>query len=237
MFTKSASFYEDIYTALGKDYAREAQQIHTLIQEQKRCPGNTLLDVGCGPGGHIAFWQPFYEVEGLDLEAGMLAIARQHFPEVKFHQADMVDFDLDRRFDVIVCLFGSIGYVKTLPKLQQAVRNMARHLQPGGVIIVEPWLTPESYRPGLVHAHFVDQPELKIARMNISEVEDGVSILNFHYLIATPDGIDHFTERHELGLFSHDDYLAAFRASGLEVAYDPEGLIGRGLYIGSQPFT
>jgi len=237
MFTKAAAFYDAIYAAMGKDYAGEAQRLHELIQQYKRCPGNTLLDVACGTGRHLAFLQQWYDVEGLDLDDAMLAIARRRCPDVVFHQADMVDFDLGRQFDVIVCLFSSIGYVKTVPKLRQAMQTMSRHVHSGGVIIIEPWLTPETYQAGRIHAQFVDQPELKLARMNISAVEDGVSVLNFHYLVATPEGIKHFTERHELGLFSHDDYLAAFRASGLEVVYDPEGLTGRGLYIGIRPLT
>jgi len=64
-----------------------------------------------------------------------------------------------------------------------------------------------------------------------------VSVIDFHYLVATPEGIEHFTECHELGLFSHDEYLGAFVASGLEVVYDPRGLMGRGLYVGLRPLT
>jgi len=153
---------------------------------------------------------------------------------VIFHQADMVDFSLNQKFDVILCLFSSIGYVKTVPRLYQALQTMRRHLLPGGVVIIEPWLTPQMYRAGHIGTVFVNQPDLKIARMNNTEVEDGVSIMNFHYLVATPQGIEHFTERHELGLFSHEDYLGAFQASGLDVVYDdaPEKLMGRGIYIG-----
>lgn len=150
----------------------------------------------------------------MDLDAGMLAVARQKHPDVRFHQADMVDFELIRRFDLIVCLSSSIGYAKTASRLQQTLQNMSRHLHPRGLVTIEPWFTPETYKVGGVHALFVDQPGLKIARMNISELEDGVSVLNFHYLVATPNGIKHFTERHEVGLFSHDDYVAAFQAVG-----------------------
>ena len=80
----------------------------------------------------------------------------------------------------------------------------------------------------------MDQPDLKIARMNKSELEDSLSVMNFHYLVATPQGFEHFTERHELGLFSQEDYLNAFSASGLDVVYDPDAhkQMGRGLYIG-----
>ena len=233
MFTKSEAFYDAIYGTM-KDYAHEAQQIHELIQQYKQTSGTTLLDVACGTGRHIPFLQEHYLVEGLDLDEQMLTIARQRNPEVIFHQTDMVNFDLEHSFDVIVCLFSSIGYVKTVPRLHQTLQTMRRHLSPGGVVIIEPWLTPQMYQAGHIAAVFVDQPDLKIARMNKSEVEDGISVMNFHYLVATPQGIEHFTERHELGLFSHEDYLGAFQASGLEVVHDPdpEKLMGRGVYLG-----
>ena len=109
---------------------------------------------------------------------------------------------------------------------------MSRHLKPGGVLIVEPWFSRDQFIPGRVSALFVDQPNLKIARMNVGEVEADLSIIEFHYLVATPQGVDHFTERHELGLFEQDDYIAAFEVSALAVTYDAEGLMGRGLYIG-----
>ena len=237
MFTESATLYDAIYAAMGKDYLSEAQRLHELIQQHKRCSGDRLLDVACGTGGHLTFLQQWYEVEGLDLDAGMLVIARERYPDVVLHQADMVDFELDRQFDAIVCLFSSIGYVKTLERLHQTLQTMTRHLHPGGVVIIEPWLTPDVYGAGTVHAQFVDQLDLKIARMNISEVDGTVSVIDFHYLVATAEGIEHFTECHELGLFSHDEYLGAFVASGLEVVYDPQGLMGRGLYIGLRPLA
>ena len=233
MFTKSEAFYDAIYATM-KDYANEAQQIHKLIQQYKQTSGTRLLDVACGTGRHIPFLQEHYIVEGLDLDEQMLAIARQRNPQVIFHHADMVNFDLGCQFDVIVCLFSSIGYVKTVPNLHRTLQTMRHHLLPGGVILIEPWLTPEVYEVGHIAAVFVDQPDLKIARMNKSEVEDGISVMNFHYLVATPQGIEHFTERHELGLFSHEEYLNAFQASELDVVYDPDPhkLMGRGVYIG-----
>ena len=232
MFTKSANFYNTIYSSLGKDHATEALQVHEIIQAHKKSAGNTLLEVACGTGIHASVLREFYQVEGLDLDNEMLAVARKDYPKIPFHQADMVHFDLEKQFDAVTCLFSSIGYVKTKQLLEQAVQTMTDHLRSGGVLILEPWFTPEQWKPGRVSALFVDQPDLKISRMNISEVEGNLSFFVFHYTVGTPQGVEYFTERHELGLFTDEEYLEAYRKAGLEVTHDLEGLDGRGLYIG-----
>jgi ubiquinone/menaquinone biosynthesis C-methylase UbiE len=230
MYSKSARYYDAIYAF--KDYAKEAEHLHALILEHKRGDGVRLLDVACGTGNHLTHLNDHYEIEGVDLDEQMLEIARRKHPDVAFHQGDMLDFNLDQSFDVVTCLFSSIGYVKTVARLNQAMANMGRHLVPGGLLIVEPWLTPETYQPGTVHATFVDEPELKIARINVSQVEDGISVFDMHHLVGTPQGVEHFVERHELGLFTHEQYLASFLEAGLETVFDDEGLTGRGIYIG-----
>jgi hypothetical protein len=60
-------------------------------------------------------------------------------------------------------------------------------------------------------------------------------VLLFHYLVGSEDGVQHFTERHELTLFSNENYLEAFEEARLETVHDAEGLMGRGLYIGVRP--
>jgi ubiquinone/menaquinone biosynthesis C-methylase UbiE len=235
MFTPSAHLYDKIYLSRGKNYAAEADSVRQIIQYHLKSGGNTLLDVACGTGLHTSYLREHFQAEGLDLDARMLEAARQKCPELKFHLGDMRDFDLGRQFDAITCLFSSIGYVKTLEGLNQAIANFTRHLKPGGVIVIEPWFTPDAWFPGKVHATFVDEPELKISRMNLSGQEGNLSNFVFHYLVGTPEGIEYFTERHELGLFTVDEYLSAFRACGLEVTRDPLWLNGRGLYVAIKP--
>lgn len=235
MFTKSAAFYNAIYAATGKDYIREAQQVHALIQQHTRTPGKTLLDVACGTANHLAVLREWYEVAGLDLDARMLAIARRRCPGVRFYRSDMAAFRLGRRFDAVMCLFSSIGYARTRARLHRTVNAFAQHMAPGGVVLIEPWIFPEKFERGHVGLVVVDQPTLKIARMNGSERRGDLSSLRFQYLVGTPDGVSHFTEEHTLGLFTHETYLKAFRANGLDVSFDPDGLTGRGLYIGRKP--
>jgi hypothetical protein len=55
------------------------------------------------------------------------------------------------------------------------------------------------------------------------------------YVVGTTNGIDTFTELHELGLFTHHEYRRAFMDAGLTVEHDPVGLFNRGLYIRIRP--
>jgi hypothetical protein len=68
--------------------------------------------------------------------------------------------------------------------------------------------------------------------MSHSSQRGNISIIEFQYLIGTPKGIERDTEILELGLFTKKEYLDAFRSTGLKVVHDPNGLDGRGLYIG-----
>ncbi|MBN1202373.1 MAG: class I SAM-dependent methyltransferase [Anaerolineae bacterium] len=232
-FDKSAAWYDAIYDY--KDYEREAQIIHTRIEQYGRSEGKNLLDVACGTGRHLEYLRQHYTVSGLDISPGLLDAARQRCPDVPFFEADMVDFELGEQVDVITCLFSAIGYVRTVDRLGLALGTMSRHIKPGGLVIIEPWFAPDDWHPGSVHANFVNRPDLKVARVTISERDDSISRNVFHFLVATPDGIEYFTENHELGLFTHEEYLKAFQNSGLDVIYDADGLTGRGLYVGRQP--
>ncbi len=231
MFTKSARFYDAIYGS--KDYAAEAERVHALIQEAN--PGAvTLLDVACGTGKHLEHLKGRYETAGVDLDTELLTIASERLPGVPLHAGDMLDFDLGRTFDAVTCLFSSIGYMRTTDQLNAAAANLVRHASAGGVVIVEPWIYLDDYLYDGVYATFVDQPDLKIARVNNAGPR-GECVLEFHYLVGTPESVERFTERHELGLFTPEQYVDAMERAGLEVRHHPDGLMGRGLYVGVKP--
>jgi SAM-dependent methyltransferase len=230
MFTKSAGFYDALYRF--KDYRKAVQLLHQLIQENR--PGAlNMLDVACGTGKHIEYLRDHYVVEGLDINPELLTIARERCPGIRFHEADMTRFDLGEKFDVVACLFSSIGYVQTKEKLRESIKAMAMHLQPGGLLIIEPWIFPEKYWKGKLISNFADLDDLKISWMYIQAMEGLTSVFDIHYMVGTTEEISHFSEQHIMGLWTDEEYREAFTGAGLSVYYEANGFFGRGVYYGN----
>ncbi|QQS43025.1 MAG: class I SAM-dependent methyltransferase [Acidobacteriota bacterium] len=231
MFDKTAEYYSLIYTQF-KDYGDEADRVADLIR--KRNPGaREVLEVACGPAlhsTHLAADHGF-AADGVDIDESFVSIAGKANPGGRFEPGDMRTFEMGKTYDAVICLFSSIGYMTTRSDLALAIANMKKHAAQGGVIIVEPWLTPEAFTAGQRHLHTVEEEEATIARMTIGELEGRISRFYMHYLIGTEDGIRHELEVHELALFSREEMEEAFEKCGLQVEYDPVGFDDRGLYI------
>jgi SAM-dependent methyltransferase len=232
-YARQAEIYDLLYE--WKPYAAEALRIHELVEERLAGAGS-LLDVACGTGRHLEHLRSWYTVEGLDAEPGLIEVARQRLPDVTLHVGDMRDFELGRRFDIVTCLFSSIGYMHTPADLALALTTIGRHLSPGGLLLVEPWLSPAAFDP----LHFggpivAEGPGVRVVRMNGSRVEGRLSIMDFHHLVGRPGSVEHFVDVHELALYTDNEYRAAFAAAGLQAERDDEGLMGRGLWIGRAP--
>lgn len=230
MFSSSIELYDLIYRRM-KDYAKEAGEVATLVRGI--CPGaSTVLDVGCGTGEHALHLRTDhgFRVDGVDLEPGFVDLARAKNPDGEFVVADMCHLDLGRTYDVVLCLFGAIGYVRDEDRLRSAIAALARHAAPGGVVIVEPWFAPGALTDGYVSLVTAEDEGVSVCRMGFTEVKDRISRLRMEYLVGTTGGIRHETETHELGLFTRDEMEEAFVAAGLAPDYDDEGPTGRGLY-------
>ncbi|MGA9840026.1 MAG: class I SAM-dependent methyltransferase [Thermoplasmata archaeon] len=233
-YALTARIYDAIYD--WKDYEGDARRIHQLVATYGPPHPRTLLDVACGTGSHLVYLSRSFESTGLDLNPRMLRIARRKLPQVTFVNGRMEEFRLGRKFDVITCLFSAVAYVRNEGALRRTLRTFADHLNPGGIAIVEPFIEPSKYRVGAIHAQVYGPPDLPVARMNLSERRGDRSIMVMHHLVGTPNGVRHWVERHDLGLFSAATYLAAFRAAGFRARYLSKGFMKeRGLVIGVIP--
>jgi ubiquinone/menaquinone biosynthesis C-methylase UbiE len=168
-FTTFAQYYDQVYAARRKDYERESAILRTVIHEHARRPSRTLLDVGCGTGNHLQYLAREFACTGVDINPHMIAIAKRKVPRAHFAVADMVHFQLTDRFDVVTCLFSSIGYVQTRASLVKTLAGFHRHLHDRGLVIVEPWVFKTDYRKGTISLTTFEDEDLKLARMATSQ--------------------------------------------------------------------
>jgi dTDP-3-amino-3,4,6-trideoxy-alpha-D-glucopyranose N,N-dimethyltransferase len=232
--------YEALYT--GKSYQHEIGLVDYLLDVRLPAPPEDeepeprrLLEIGCGPGLRLAVlrqWRGKYLPEGLDSDPEMLRLARKRLPGLPLHQGDMRDFALDGRFDAILCLFGMIGYLRTTTEVTQALQRMRDHLAPGGVLLLEPWLSAEAVTDGHVKADRAVRPGLTVQRMNYSRVVGNRSLIDIHYLIGDESGVRHVQEKKTLTMFTDAEYRGALRDAGFgNVVLEAYGPQGRGLYV------
>ena len=167
MFSKTAQYYDLLYSF--KDYEKEAQQIKNLIA-QEHPAARSILDVACGTAEHAKHLSKTFRIDGIDIEPEFVEIAQAKVPSGQFWVADMSDFNLGIRYDVVQCLFSSIGYLQKPEQVVDALICFKRHLNPEGIILVEPWLSPGQWNVGSPHMLTIDQPDLKICRMNIHAI-------------------------------------------------------------------
>ncbi|HKV74743.1 MAG TPA: class I SAM-dependent methyltransferase [Gemmatimonadales bacterium] len=189
--------------------AGDAERLAALIEA--RVPGRRgarLLDVGCGPGRHLAALEKRgYRGIGLDLSASLLRRARAATlaPLVR---ADMRWLPVrPATFDVVVNLFTSFGYFATDDEHGQVVAQMGAALKPGGWLAMD-FLNAPAVEAGLVPAEstVLGNTLVQIRR----RIERGAVIKT----IETADG-RRFVER--VRLFREDELKGMMREAGLAV--------------------
>lgn len=118
----------DALAARGDDIHGEARFIRAL---QPR----SVLDAGCGTGRvAIELARHSIDVVGVDVEASMIAEARRRAPTMAWVEADLVDMNLFRTFDVVV-LAGNVPLFTRTATEAALVSSCAAHVEGGGALV------------------------------------------------------------------------------------------------------
>ncbi len=232
MFHELAPLYDSTYAA--KDYAGECRILRRLVRETADGPAHRWLDVACGTGRHLEILRRDYDVTGVDLSRDMLRYARARLRRVRLVRGDMRTFDLGEQFDVVTCLFSAIGHLRSERELARTFANFARHLRPGGVAIVEPWIDPRDWRPGHIHVVTQRDAERTIVRLATARRRGNRSMIHYHYLIAEPGREARYVDEVDVGLLVKRERIAEIlRNAGFEARVVRPGFsTGRGLVVG-----
>jgi ubiquinone/menaquinone biosynthesis C-methylase UbiE len=230
LYGNLAKYYDLIH--INKNYEEEVTKLNKIISKYKKSDGNELLEVACGSGKHIKYFKNNFICTGMDINIGILNVAKEKFPDVIFKKGNMINFNLNKKFDVITCLFSSIGYIKKYSNVRKTIFNFSKHLKKGGIIIIEPWITKKDYHSGSPHMDNYADKDIKISRQVVSRAKDNRSILDMHYLVAERNKkVKYITDRHEMLLFEKSIFIKYMKEAGFEVTYLTKEF-SRGLLIG-----
>jgi ubiquinone/menaquinone biosynthesis C-methylase UbiE len=234
-----ARYYDQIYLNM-KDYEKEAEIVKNVIRRLEKKQSNTLLDVGCGTGEHVRYLSLDFGCMGIDINKDMIRIAKRKVSNARFKVADMTNFELEEKFDVITCLFSSIGYVQNFTNLVKTFGNFLKHLSKNGLVLVEPWVFKKDFRKNHIGLDIYENEKLKLARMSTSRIIKSKWLIFMHYLVGENGKIRYFQETHEMLALDYEDYLKAFQMAGFSnVDFLKDNLWNgcRGLFVAYKPHS
>jgi len=234
IYQRSCDLYDRIYH--WKDYEKETSIVVELLESMGLDTGARLLEVACGTGNYLQYLSQHYDVSGLDVSPSMVSAAKAKNPGLAIIEADMISFELDKPVQAILCLFSSIGYIYPDQRLREVAANFHSNLEPAGSIIIEPWLQPSVGKAGHCSQQVYESDDMKLCRAATHVVEGRLSTFDFNWLVTTPDGCEHFVERHQLWMYTKEELLRTFSDAGFEVEWRQDGIMpGRGLLVGKRP--
>lgn len=134
-----SDIFSKVYDAFGWNYYPEsfAQILLRWIEEQ-RLTVKTMLDLGCGTGVLCSILAEHgIRSMGMDLSAGMIAMAKEKYPHIPFEQGDMVCWKPDTSYDLVTSTCDAINHILDPEDVKKVMQNVYSYLNSGGIFLFD----------------------------------------------------------------------------------------------------
>lgn len=199
-----------------EDYAQEAAFAARLLRRAS-IPVREVLELGSGGGHNAVHLREHFTMTLSDLSPQMVAMSRALHPDAEHHVADMRTLRLGRTFDAVF-VHDAIDYMTTEGDLRRALATAYAHCRPGGVAVLIPDGTAQTYAPGADHGG-VDGPAgdgVRFLEWNWDpEPADSWTVTEYAFLLRAADGtVRTVHETHRTGLFGREVWLRLLTETG-----------------------
>lgn len=135
-----AEAYDEAYTqSFGSLYSMLTKTSLEIIQEKTKL-GTEILDIGAGTGRlSIPLIHYGYSLCAVDASARMLDVLKRKDVErvIQTIHCPIQKLDLNRNFDVVLCVFSVFCYLISQQDLRAAIKSIARHTSNKGYALID----------------------------------------------------------------------------------------------------
>lgn len=202
----------------AEEYIEEAAFAAALLTSAA-VPVREVLELGSGGGHNAVHLKSRFDLTLVDLSAAMLEMSRRLNPECEHHQGDMRTVRLGREFDAVF-VHDAIDYMTTEADLRQAIETAFAHCRPGGITVLVPDHTRESFEPASDHGG-TDGPDGRGVRFLDwawdPDPTDTWIQTEYAFLLRDPGGsVRVVHETHRTGLFGREVWLRLLADAGFK---------------------
>ena len=210
------------------EYAEEAALYVEMIRGAARRPVREVLELGSG-GNNASHMKRHFAMTLVEPSEGMRELSRRLNPECEHVPGDMRDVRLGRLFDAVF-VHDAVMYMTTEGDLRAALATVAKHLAPGGVALVAPDATAETFSEAAEHGGGEDAKgrQARYLEWTLPPAPGGTSFeTHYAFLLREPDGtVRAAHDVHREGLFPRATWLGLFREVGLAARLAPRTIDG-----------
>ncbi len=137
-YGKFARVYDELMVDF--DYEEWFAYIKDIFNRYDKNPQN-ILEMACGTG-NLSYYlaKERYDLTCFDISEDMLSQAYEklrRYNNVDIMKADMIDFNLNKKFDSVVSICDSINYIRKKDDLEKVFKNVYDHLKKDGIFVFD----------------------------------------------------------------------------------------------------
>jgi SAM-dependent methyltransferase len=123
------SHREDVSEAILKAHNDLKETVATYLNK-----GDSILDIGCGPGLYLADFKENHKLFGSDISQGMINEAKKLVPDATFYKNDFLTQHFSNRFNLIY----SISSMEYVPRssITAYFKKIFELLEPKGILFI-----------------------------------------------------------------------------------------------------
>jgi ubiquinone/menaquinone biosynthesis C-methylase UbiE len=215
MYNKLAKYTDLLYS--DKDYRKEVNFIFKKIKNHKN---KIIIDVACGSGNHSKIFQKKgYKIYGVDLNKGMLKLAKNNIPKAKLFCQDMRKLNLKTKGSILICMFNSINYNFGYKQFKSTLKRFYDHLDDKGIVVFDSLFTKDNWCEGYFSVDKHSSKNLDIARINKSLRNKDVGNVEQTYIIYENKKKIMFETANKIFLFDKERILKLMEEVGFKAKY------------------